>query len=73
MVASDSQVEYSCRKEDDEQTFCEMRMDGPTWLGLMGHVSAEQVYKYTSLDNTIVQQMTSLILLVQKKGGQNKR
>jgi hypothetical protein len=28
-----------------KQTFCGMRTDGPTWLGLMGHVSAEQVYK----------------------------
>jgi hypothetical protein len=45
MVASSTQVESCCRKEDDEQTFCEMRMDAQTWLGLMGHVSAEQVYK----------------------------
>jgi hypothetical protein len=45
MVASDTQVESCCHKEDDEQAFCEMQMDGPTWLGLMGHVSVEQVYK----------------------------
>jgi hypothetical protein len=28
-----------------KQKFFGMRTDGPTWLGLMGHVSAEQVYK----------------------------